>query len=156
MKNYNKSFSVEITANMIAEKFMSNLDPKLSKDRAEKFTDAVIGPMCSNDNTHGLKHLYYGLFDLDMEAPKFKEEDRLTCAKSAYKYILTKNVDEDDVEAKWKQEFEGIGECKLIGFDPYKQHRKYEVSFVTNDSRGEEVTKTEWVDEDDLKQLDNI
>ena len=62
MKNYNKSFNVEITANMIADKFYQKLAEfgKDSKDKdiqikADKLIDSIVGPMCSNDNTNGLR-----------------------------------------------------------------------------------------------------
>lgn len=147
MKNYNKSFSVEITANMIADKLMSNLDPKLTQDRAEKFVDCIIGPMCANDNTHGMKHLYYGLFDLDMEAPKFKEDDHLICSKKIYNNVLVKNKDEDITEATYEQNYEKMGECALVGFDPYRKDTKYQVAYPYTERNGTVTTKHEWVSE---------
>ncbi len=151
MKNYNKSFKVEITANMIADKMMTSLDPKLSNTRREAFVDCIVGPMCSNDNSNGLKHLYYGLFELDMDAPLFKESDELICSHTHYGWTLVKNKDEDQVEAKYERERIAIGPCTLIGFDPYRSSAKYEIEYEIVDSKGRTSRETIWIDESELE-----
>ena len=152
MKNYNKSFKVEITANMIADKLMSNLDPKLKPERAEKFVDCIVGPMCSNDNTHGLKHLYYGLFDLDMDAPLYNESDDLICTHSHYTYVRKLEPENagEPIE-KYVREREIIGHCKLIGFDTYRSSCKYEIEYLELNSKGETSTQTMWIGADELE-----
>lgn len=154
MKNYNKSFRVEITANMIADKMMTSLDPKLSNTRKEAFIDCIVGPMCSNDNTNGLKHLYYGLFELDMDAPLFKESDELFCSETFYGW--TEKPVESDVEGeaatmKWTRDRRKIGLCKLIGFDPYRSSNKYEIQYTEFDSKGVESIATTWVSDEELE-----
>lgn len=154
MKNYNKSFSVEITANMIADKMMSNLDPKLKSERAEKFIDCIIGPMCSNNNTNGLKHLYYGLFDLDMDAPVFKESDDLISDHTVYGWVRKFNDDPDndgDKIVSYERERTPIGHCTLIGFDPYRSNSKYEIQYPELNSKGETSQCTMWIDVSELE-----
>jgi hypothetical protein len=156
MKNYNKSFKVEITANMIADKLVTNLDPKLSKERKEAFVDCIVGPMCSNDNSNGLKHLYYGLFELDMDAPVFKESDNLTCSETYYGYIqkaIPSDVEGEAAQMKYERDRTAIGQCKLIGFDPYRQSNKYQVEYYKLDSKGIHEAATTWVSDDDLELI---
>ena len=150
MKNYNKSFKVEITANMIADKMMTSLDPKLSNTRREAFVDCIVGPMCSNDNTNGLKHLYYGLFDLDMDAPIFKESDELICGHTYYGWMSTGEGNEED-PIKWERDRIPIGQCKLIGFDPYRSSNKYEIEYTEFDRSGVSSKSSTWVDVDQLE-----
>jgi hypothetical protein len=155
VKNFNKSFKVEITANMIADKLLSNLDPKLTKDRAENFAECIIGPMCSNNNTNGLKHLYYGLFDLDMDAPLFKESDDLLCTARHYHYVQKpiqspKDVG-DESKVEYERKHEDIGQCKLIGFDPYRNGERYEIQYQEMDRSGDISMPTRWVDETELE-----
>jgi len=160
MKNYNKSFKVEITANMIADKLMSNLDPKLDENRREKFVDCIVGPMCSNDNSNGLKHLYYGLFDLDMDAPVFKDTDDLMCDHTYYGYVRKFKDAEDDSSdriVEFVRERTPIGPCRLIGFDPYRSSNKYEIEYLELDSKGETSHSTMWVEAGQLELAsDNV
>lgn len=166
MKNYNKSFKVEITANMIADKFMSKLAdfPKFQgkKDdngdiqrKAEKLVDSVLGPMCSNNNSNGLKHLYFGLFDVDIEAPLYKDTDDLVCTETQYRYhkIVVKPTNENEQESEEiKRDRLPIGPCRLIGFDTYRDGSKYEIEYSTFNSKAEvEGTDTMWVSESDLE-----
>jgi hypothetical protein len=159
-KDYNKSFKVEITANMIADKFISNLDPSLSSERAEKFVDCIIGPMCSNDNTNGLKHLYYGLFDLDMDAPLYKESDDLLCNARHYHYVGKQKAgmqDGDEMEIEYIRENEVIGQCKLIGFDPYRNGERYQIQYQEMDRHGDTMLSTKWIDAEELELAsDNV
>ncbi len=160
MKNYNKSFKVEITANMISEKMMNTIMDfaTQTKDgtvqhKAEKLVDTVIGPMVSNDNLNGLKHLYYGLFDLDIEAPLFKESDELFCDATQYHYVAKQKAgmqEGDEMETEYVREREAIGHCKLIGFDPYRNDEKYQIQYQEMDRTGDISLTIKWVNNSEL------
>ena len=160
MKNYNKSFNVEITANMIADKFHQKLAEfgKDNKDKniqakADKLIDSIVGPMCSNDNTNGLKHLYFGLFDLDIEAPLFKDTDRLISDDTHYGWHqIQEGIDEEgEPTMKWTRDRIKIGQCKVVGFDTYRNSNKYEIEYDVFDSKGVVSKERTWTNERHLE-----
>ena len=146
MKNYNKSFSIEITANMIAAKLRESINTKLSDTKIDNLVDTIIGPMVSNDNNHALQHLYYGLFDVDVEAPAFKKDQKLYCTQTHRDYI-----EEVEGEPRQSRSVE-IGECKLIGFDTYRKHGKYEIEYLCHNSAGESHKEACWTGESSLSE----
>ena len=147
-KNYDKSFSINISANTVADKLAESLNPKLSRDKVEKLVDTIVGPMVANDESTALKYLYFGLFDIDIEAPVFKESDMLSCSKEAYTYI-----ESDEVKGEFKEEYKVIGSCKLIGFDTYRKNQQYQIEYSRLDRNGKSIDKTMWVNESDLNVM---
>ena len=89
MKNFNKSFQVKITANMIADKLLNVIDSNMEQSKRELIAESVIGPMCSDNNKNGdvqMRHLYFGLMESDITAPKFKDTDSIECSKKIWSY----------------------------------------------------------------------
>ena len=155
MKKYNKSISIEIQADVIADQLAEQFNgSKLPNHRKDALVDGIVGPMVSNNDSNALKHLYFALSQTALDAPIFSEKDKIACTKKVYTYRPGPVEDEKPFAKDYMiEERVEIGPCTLLSFDTYRNYDKYEIGYTTANRHGNSEEHTKWVNPDYLMSL---
>ena len=136
MKKFNKTISIEVSVDSIADNFLSQLNPDFK--HKELLAEAVIGSALEKGN---LGFIYNALNGYNNEI-NFQIGDKIICTSNAYIWN----------QEKQKSEYTKIGECVVREVNVYSSSKlKVEYSYINKE--GELITDIDWVNHTNCSKL---
>lgn len=136
MKSFNKTITVEVTVDSIANKLLAMMNP--DEKHSDLVVETIIGSAIALPKQGDLllSNLYNSLNGYTNEID-FEIGEQVKCEYEVYTYQRTEND-------TYSRRNRVIGDCTIEQLDIYSD-RKIKVSYECLNSKGENIVETQWV-----------
>ena len=146
MKKFNQVITVEVSVDNIAQQLLKTINPEFQ--HAEMLAETIIGTSLDK-GTIGFLYNSLNGYTNDID---FKVGDVITCTEQTYGYVPDTDAENNTTYSEKRM---SIGDCTVVEINVYKSD-KLLVEFSKLNSKGEFITKQNWVNHKNCSGINNM